>query len=156
MADFKWEYTHSARFNGFDVAPKELTRLLGLKPSLSLAVGEPRGPGIRRVAKVSVWTRDTKIWKGTTEDVNESRHLRGLERLVKEMHQRRKIIAKLIPPGEFFFYTTIYTDSPNVIVSLPSNLSRLIADLNADYFCSVWGTPRLQQFLDDGKKKRRR
>jgi len=48
-----------------------------------------------------------------------------------------------VPPGEFYFKSVLYTDSPNVVIALPLPLARKIVELEAEWIASVWSPRRL-------------
>jgi hypothetical protein len=148
MSDFEWKVTHTAALNRFSCPTAQLSKVLGLKPTFAIAKGEEfKPPKSPRLARVSVWYRDTKEWKGTTDDVNRGKHHKALERLVEAVVARRRSLTPLMKHGEIYFKTVVFTNSPNVICWIPVELARAIASLGAVWYCSVWSPKRLSAVL---------
>ncbi len=93
--------------------------------------------GKNLLVKRNIWKYDVQ-WKGDTAGVNAERHLRSLKRLIRLVYDRRRQIARIIPPGECWVYTTVYSDSPNCIVQLPLEAMHLLAKMKIRWYCSVW------------------
>ncbi len=144
--DWTWEFTHSAVFRRFTCSPDHITKTLRLRPSKVLTTGQPNPRLKDRPARINCWKRE-KTWHGTTDDINAGLHIRSLKRLVSEFHKSRKKIASVVGSGEFYFYTTVFTNSPNHVMSLPAQIAVLLGEIPADWFCSVWLTDRLREEL---------
>ncbi len=118
VPEFQFEYRHELQLRGFILDPDQVTKRLGLRPTTIRRRGDPLPFGKNLIVKQNFWKHAVQ-WKGDTLGVNAERHLRSLKRLVKLAFERKREIARIIPPGECCIYSIAYCDSPNCIVQLP-------------------------------------
>jgi hypothetical protein len=111
---------------------------MGLAPTRVVRTGQTDHARPGWVAKLNLWEHQTPEISYATAQINEEEHLRPLADLASIVHARRNELFPLIGPGELYFYTVTYSDSPNVISHLPRETAQMVNELGATWYSSVW------------------
>ena len=144
---YRFETSHSVIIRGFNFPHDLITDALGLAPT-DVAIAGQSNPSLpTRNATTNTWTHKTPELQYATSAINDGRHLEPLESLITKAYERRSQLQRLLNGSEFYFYTVTSSNSPNVIAHLPLRLTRMVVELGADWYCSVWSEPGTTEFL---------